>query len=110
MGTGAILRRLPHHVEKARGNSLGSSQEIRRLNLPVPAQAGEHVLVRVQHHRLRPKATMALAPELGLEEGQQIPVEASAQGIWQRCEGLRALDGWEAIVEHVDHKTVLDGN
>src|SRR2546430_1906756 len=56
LGTGAILRRLPHHVEKTHGNSLGSGQEIRRLDLPMPAPASEHVLVRLQHPRLGPKA------------------------------------------------------
>src|SRR5262249_52789067 len=107
MGTEAILRRLPHHVEKTPGNSLGSGQEICSLDLPMPALTGEHVLVRLQHHRLGPKAAIALTPELGFEEGQQIPMEAGAQGFWQRCEGLRALDGWEAVVKHVDHKTFL---
>src|SRR5690242_19178160 len=110
MRTGAILRRLPHHVEKTCGNSLGSGQEICRLDLSMPAPAGEHVLVRLQHHRLRPEAAIALAPELGLEEGEQISVEAGAQGLWQRCEGLRALHAWEAVVEHVDDKTVLNGD
>jgi hypothetical protein len=110
MGTGAILRRLPHDVEKTRGNSLGSSQEICRLDLPMPAPAGEHLLVGLQHRGLGSEAAIALAPELGLKESQQIPVEAGAQGIWQRCEGLRALHGWEAVVEHVDHKMVLDSD
>jgi hypothetical protein len=70
MGTGAILRQLPHDVEKMRGNSLGSSQEIGRLDLPMPALAGEHVLVGLQHDGLGPKAAIALTPELGLENGQ----------------------------------------
>jgi hypothetical protein len=70
------------------GNSLGSGEESGRLDLPLPTSTGEHLLVGLQHRGLGPKAAMALAPELGLEEGQQIPMEAGAQGIWQRCESL----------------------
>src|SRR6266849_10903065 len=110
MGTGAILWRLPHDVKETYGNTLGGRQEIRRLDLPMPAQAGEHLLVSTQHGGLWPEAAVALAPELGLEEGQQIPVQAGTQGVRQWCEGLRALHGREAVIEHVDDKTLMNGD
>ena len=110
MGAGAILWRLPHDLEEMRGNTLGGGEEIRRLDLSMLAQAGEHLLIFVQYRGLWLEAPVALAPELGLEEGQQIPVQAGAQGVRQGGEDLGALHSWEAVIEDVDDKTLMNGD
>jgi hypothetical protein len=110
MGSSAILWGLPHDLEETRGNTLGGGEESRGLDLSIPVQAGEHLLVGVQHCGLWPEAAVALAPELGLEEGQQIPVQAGAQGVRHGCENLGALHSWEAIIEDVDDKTLVNSD
>ena len=77
-GLGTIVGRLSHDLEEAGCQMLGSAQERWCLDLPVPAQAGQHLLVGVQYDGICLEAPVALASELRLEQGEQVPVQTSA--------------------------------